>query len=156
MDQFCSSLELQAAPFNNSVSTTLTTVQASSGASVSSFNGGPLIHTTSSMPANLHLVNAPTTLLLNPTSAAESFVLPSPSPPNNLATAPRNAAGGVSFLHSSFGGGSSGSSGPLLTAGGSSCSIPASSSYSHIFQHQQENSILPMEVKSFLEITRYS
>ncbi|CDS37577.1 RPEL repeat [Echinococcus multilocularis] len=118
MDQLCSSAALHTA-----FKTMSTAPAAATVASVAT----PILHTTSSMPANLHLVNAPATMLLTP-AINDSFF---PAPPTVAITTAASAGNrgegrGAVFLPC-VSSGSSGSSGPVLTAESSSCSIPASS-----------------------------
>lgn len=134
MDQICSSTALQT-PFNPA----LTTPAVATVASVAA----PILHTTSSMPANLHLVNAPTTMVLSPAMTDPFF----PAPPTVAITTAASVGnggkgGGAVFLPSVSD--SSGSSGPVLTAEGSSCSIPASSVGQIV--ERTEDGLVAMEV----------
>ncbi|VDK34103.1 unnamed protein product [Taenia asiatica] len=117
MDQLCSSTALQT-PFNP-VSTSPASVTVASVAA-------PILHTTSSMPANLHLVNAPTTMVLSPAVTDPFFHAPSTVAVTNATSIGNGGEGGGAVFLPSVSD-SSGSSGPVLTAEGSSCSIPASS-----------------------------
>lgn len=121
--------------------------------------GSSFLHATSSMPANLHLVNTGSAGGNIPGSSATAMIL---SPANNLndmtdgsgmgnrlqcvTIGPMNGNGvntcGVGnntgvCMPSSFGG-SSGSSGPVLTAESSACSIP-SATVENGFQNSNSN-----------------
>ncbi|KAM7542711.1 hypothetical protein Aperf_G00000016827 [Anoplocephala perfoliata] len=142
--QFCPLAELQTlATSANPVATMITSPVA----------GAALLHTTSSMPANLHLVNGATipesaataTMILSPGIAANAFTAVPDGGDSSFCKSVHvdicaTTAGGL-FLPSSAGG-SSGNSGPVLTAESSSCSIPTVTSLNG---HQEGNNLMPME-----------
>ncbi|VDM16870.1 unnamed protein product [Hydatigera taeniaeformis] len=117
MDQLCTSTAIQ---------TTFNPVSSSPSTATVASVPAPILHTTSSMPANLHLVNAPATMVLSSAMTDPFFPAPPTASVTNAASASNGGQGEVAvFLPSTSG--SSSSSGPVLTAEGSSCSIPTSS-----------------------------
>ncbi|VDD79328.1 unnamed protein product [Mesocestoides corti] len=118
VNQLCSTEDFQTTPSATGDSfSSVTTVAVAPTAAT--------LHVTTSVPANLNLVNAPNVL----TRAPDSTVM----------KIPRTGL----FLPSSVGG-SSGSSGPAFTAESSSCSIPATNSINGLLQPTQGD-LAPME-----------
>ncbi|VDL59656.1 unnamed protein product [Hymenolepis diminuta] len=152
---FCSA-DLQTIAPTMPVATMMTTT---------SMVGSPLIHTTSSMPANLHLGNTTTgpavpgstatAMILSPANAFDEITngnCTSVGNPVHVTIGTMNGndySGGNArvFMPSSVGG-SSGSSAPVLTAESSACSIPAATVENghQNYHHNHQDDFMSMEL----------